>query len=42
MAAVLNCPIGTVKSRLHRARQRLRVSLSDPEHEWAPTPAEGA
>ena len=42
IAAVLNCPVGTVKSRLHRARQRLRVSLSDPEHEWAPTPAEGA
>jgi RNA polymerase sigma-70 factor, ECF subfamily len=42
MAAVLNCPVGTVKSRLHRARQRLRTSLSDPEHQWAPTPAEGA
>jgi RNA polymerase sigma-70 factor, ECF subfamily len=42
MAAILNCPVGTVKSRLHRARQRLRVSLSDPEHEWAPAPIEGA
>jgi RNA polymerase sigma-70 factor (ECF subfamily) len=42
MATVLNCPVGTVKSRLHRARQRLRVSLADSEHDWAPTPAEGA
>ena len=42
MAAVLSCPVGTVKSRLHRARQRLRTSLSDQDHRWAPTPAEGA
>jgi RNA polymerase sigma factor (sigma-70 family) len=42
MATVLDCPVGTVKSRLHRARERLRVSLSDAEYGWAPTPAEGA
>lgn len=27
MAAVLNCPAGTVKSRLHGARERLRLLL---------------
>jgi RNA polymerase sigma-70 factor (ECF subfamily) len=41
MAVVLSCPVGTVKSRLHRARQRLRVSLTDSEREWAATAARG-
>ncbi|KIC56434.1 RNA polymerase sigma factor [Microbacterium hominis] len=30
-AAALNLPIGTVKSRLHRARRQLRTKLEDPD-----------
>jgi RNA polymerase sigma-70 factor (ECF subfamily) len=41
IADVLGCPVGTVKSRLHRARERLRVRLST-EPTWAPAPSEGA
>jgi RNA polymerase sigma-70 factor (ECF subfamily) len=29
MAEVLDCPIGTVRSRLHRARQKLEEALRD-------------
>jgi RNA polymerase sigma-70 factor (ECF subfamily) len=42
MATVLNCPVGTVKSRLHRARERLRLGLADQEVGWSTRPAEGA
>jgi RNA polymerase sigma-70 factor (ECF subfamily) len=31
VAAVENCPIGTVKSRIHRARERLRLALAPRE-----------
>ena len=33
MAAVLDCPRGTVKSRLSRATGRLRTELGEPDHE---------
>jgi RNA polymerase sigma-70 factor, ECF subfamily len=43
IAAVLNCPPGTVKSRLHRARERMHRRLSDTDHKrWALSPPEGA
>jgi RNA polymerase sigma-70 factor (ECF subfamily) len=42
IADVVGCPLGTVKSRLHRARERLRVSLSDDGPSWAVVPTEGA
>lgn len=29
MAGILKCPVGTVKSRLHEARARLRTALAD-------------
>jgi RNA polymerase sigma-70 factor (ECF subfamily) len=37
-ASVLKIPVGTVKSRLHRVKSRLRVSLSD----YAPSAEEAA
>jgi RNA polymerase sigma-70 factor (ECF subfamily) len=33
IAAVLNIPSGTVRSRLHTARQRLKVLLADHHEE---------
>jgi RNA polymerase sigma-70 factor, ECF subfamily len=37
-AAVLACPIGTVRSRLHRARGALTALLDEPERRVAPAP----
>jgi RNA polymerase sigma-70 factor, ECF subfamily len=33
IAEIMDIPIGTVMSRLHRARHRLRMLLGDPAHE---------
>jgi RNA polymerase sigma-70 factor, ECF subfamily len=41
IAKILQTPIGTTKSRLHRARERLRRELSEPNECWALSPAEG-
>ena len=32
VAAVEKCPVGTVKSRIHRARERLRLALASQEN----------
>jgi RNA polymerase sigma-70 factor (ECF subfamily) len=42
IATVVGCPVGTVKSRLHRARLRLRVRLDDPQDGWSPATSKGA
>jgi RNA polymerase sigma factor (sigma-70 family) len=43
IAAVLGIPVGTVRSRLHRARRKLRKALDPPSHENVfPVPREGA
>jgi len=41
IAAVLELPIGTVKTYLHRARQRLRKALGDNVVDYAATPPPG-
>ncbi len=33
VAAATSTPSGTIKSRLHRARRKLRAALEDPSHE---------
>jgi RNA polymerase sigma-70 factor (ECF subfamily) len=38
---ILQTPLGTIKSRLHRARERLRPQLSQPNECWVLSPAEG-
>jgi RNA polymerase sigma-70 factor (ECF subfamily) len=42
IATVVGCPVGTVKSRLHRARLRLRVRMDDPQGGWSPAGSKGA
>jgi RNA polymerase sigma-70 factor, ECF subfamily len=42
IAEVLGCPIGTVMSRLHRARRTLRAKLLDYAHERGDASAEPA
>lgn len=42
IAKILQTPIGTTKSRLHRARERLRRELTEPNECWALSPTEGA
>jgi RNA polymerase sigma-70 factor (ECF subfamily) len=41
ISEILQTPIGTTKSRLHRARERLRHEMSEPNERWALSPAEG-
>jgi RNA polymerase sigma-70 factor (ECF subfamily) len=41
IAKILQTPMGTTKSRLHRARERLRRELSEPNQCWALSAAEG-
>lgn len=43
IAEVVDCPVGTVKSRLHYALRRLRAHLAaHPELGFEPTPARGS
>ena len=35
IAEVLNCPIGTVMSRLHNARKRLKAALGSDARLWS-------
>ena len=41
ISEILQTPIGTTKSRLHRARARLRHELSEPNECWVMSPAKG-
>ncbi len=41
IAGALGCRPGTVKSRLHKARQRLRRILAGPAGATEPSPADG-
>ncbi len=34
MAEIIQCPVGTVMSRLHHARQKLANELRDPREDW--------
>ena len=42
IATVVGCPVGTVKSRLHRARLRLRARIEDQQDGWLPAASRGA
>jgi RNA polymerase sigma-70 factor (ECF subfamily) len=41
VAEILNCPIGTVKTRLRRGRARMRAALTDMDPETWPVQAVG-
>jgi RNA polymerase sigma-70 factor (ECF subfamily) len=42
IATVVGCPVGTVKSRLHRARLRLRARMDDQQDGWLQAASRGA